>query len=248
MADRKLHVILRKEDVDPARLADKVVVVIDTLFATTTIVHALSHGARSVTPALDGAEARSIAVRAQADAGAAPLLAGELNGQTLPGFSYPTPQALARVGVRGRDVVYSTTNGTVALRRSRGAHAVYAACLRNAAATVVDVLQRHPARTVILLCAGSGGSFNVEDFLTAGVLCRHFTSRNGGALLTDSAQAAIHCQSSDLAQALLSSRIGRKYAAQWRAEIEFAGQIDVEPTVAILNGDALVAAAGASAN
>jgi 2-phosphosulfolactate phosphatase len=244
MADRKLHVILRKEDVDPARLADKVVVVIDTLFATTTIVHALSHGARSVTPALDGAEARTIAARG-AVAGTAPVLAGELNGQTLAGFSHPTPQALASAGVRGRHVVYSTTNGTVALRRSRGAYAVYAACLRNARATVVDVLQRHPSRTVILLCAGSGGSFNVEDFLTAGVLCRHFTSRNHGAQLTDSAQAAIHCQSSDLAQALLSSRIGRKYAAQWGGEIEFAGQTDVEPTVAILNGDAVVSA-GAS--
>jgi len=246
MADRKLHVILRKEDVDPARLGDKVVVVIDTLFATTTIVHALSHGARSVTPALDGAEARSIAARDVAGGGAAPLLAGELNGQTLPGFSYPTPQALAGVGLRGRRVVYSTTNGTVALRRSRGGHAVYAACLRNARATVVDILQRHPARTVILLCAGSGGSFNVEDFLTAGVLCRHFTSRNAETALTDSAQAAIHCESSDLGGALLASRIGRKYAPQWRTEIEFAGQVDVEATVAILNGDAVVTATGAS--
>jgi len=48
MPDRKVHVVLRKEDVYPERLADKIVMVIDTLFATTTIVTALAHGAREV--------------------------------------------------------------------------------------------------------------------------------------------------------------------------------------------------------
>ena len=46
MPDRKVHVVLRKEDLDPERLAGKIVMVIDTLFATTTIVTALAHVSR----------------------------------------------------------------------------------------------------------------------------------------------------------------------------------------------------------
>lgn len=237
-----MHVILRKEDVDPARLAGKIVVAIDTLFATTTIVHALARGATAVTPALDGAEAEAIARRVSA--GQEALLAGELNGETLPGFAFPTPQALAAVGLAGRHVVYSTTNGTVALRRAQGALQVYAACLRNARSTVADVVRRHPSRTVVLLCSGSAGAFNVEDFLTAGLLCRHLRLARPDIALSDSAQAAARCESPDLAAALLDSRIGRRYADRWSDEIRFASQADVEPTVAIVKGASVVAASG----
>ena len=43
----KLHVLLEKEALDRERLAGKVVVVLDVLFATSTIVTALAHGASS---------------------------------------------------------------------------------------------------------------------------------------------------------------------------------------------------------
>ena len=40
-----LHVLVRREDIDASRLDGRVVVVIDVLFATSTIVHALASGA-----------------------------------------------------------------------------------------------------------------------------------------------------------------------------------------------------------
>ena len=49
----KLHVLLKKEELDAQRLPDKVVVVLDVLFATTSIVTALAHGASEVVPTLD---------------------------------------------------------------------------------------------------------------------------------------------------------------------------------------------------
>ena len=42
---RKLHVLMKKEELDGQRLDGKVVIVLDILFATTTIVAALSEGA-----------------------------------------------------------------------------------------------------------------------------------------------------------------------------------------------------------
>ena len=238
MPDRKVHVVLRKEDVYPERLADKIVMVIDTLFATTTIVTALAHGAREVLPALNHNEARNIAQAA--GAGAEVVLAGELNGETLPGFAHATPQALSASGLQGKIVVYSTTNGTIALRRAQTGHAVYAACLRNARATVADASARQPDRSVILLCAGSAGAFNLEDFFTAGILVGHFLTLNDAASLSDSAQAALRCSHAEPIPTLLQSRTGRRLAGRWRHEIEYAGQIDSENTVARLIGPALV--------
>ena len=58
---RKLHVLMKKEELDGQRLDGKIVIVLDILFATTTIVAALSEGASEVWPALDGDAARALA-------------------------------------------------------------------------------------------------------------------------------------------------------------------------------------------
>ena len=44
----KIHVLLKKEELDAERLQGKVVIVLDILFATTSIVAVLAHGASEV--------------------------------------------------------------------------------------------------------------------------------------------------------------------------------------------------------
>ncbi|MFZ2910486.1 MAG: 2-phosphosulfolactate phosphatase, partial [Candidatus Desulfobacillus denitrificans] len=46
----KIHVLLKKEELDAQRLPGKTVVVLDILFATSSIVTALAHGAAEVIP------------------------------------------------------------------------------------------------------------------------------------------------------------------------------------------------------
>src|SRR3954454_591433 len=110
--NHKLHVLTRKEELDSVRLAGKIVVVIDVLFATTTMVAALAHGALEVIPVLDEAAARAEDLRRGAGSC---VLAGELYAETLPGFVHPAPLALIEHGIKGKTVVYSTTNSTVAM-------------------------------------------------------------------------------------------------------------------------------------
>ena len=50
----KIHILLKKEELDGQRLPGKVVVVLDVLFATSSIVTALAHGAAEVIPTLNG--------------------------------------------------------------------------------------------------------------------------------------------------------------------------------------------------
>ena len=46
----KIHVLLKKEELDGQRLPGKIVVVLDILFATSSIVAALANGAQEVVP------------------------------------------------------------------------------------------------------------------------------------------------------------------------------------------------------
>ena len=57
----KVHVVFKREDLDSERLEGKVVIVLDVLFATSTIIHALHSGVAEVIPTLDEASARNIA-------------------------------------------------------------------------------------------------------------------------------------------------------------------------------------------
>ncbi|OQY67018.1 MAG: hypothetical protein B6D47_11230 [Rhodocyclaceae bacterium UTPRO2] len=56
----KIHVLLKKEELDAQRLPGKTVVVLDILFATSSIVTALAHGAAEVIPTLDGPRLRAL--------------------------------------------------------------------------------------------------------------------------------------------------------------------------------------------
>lgn len=218
----KLHVVFKKEELDPARLAGKVVVVLDVLFATSTIVHAFGHGIERVWPARDAEHARSIA-----DLLKAPLLAGEYLADSLPGFGPPTPLALAGTGIRGATLVYATTNGTVALNQAATASHVYVGALSNGAAVVAHVRREHPQANVLLLCAGSMDRFNLEDFYGAGHLASHFEAA-GGYVLTDAARAAVLMyRGCDAQAALQGSRAGQLLETYGlREEIDCAARTD----------------------
>jgi 2-phosphosulfolactate phosphatase len=232
--NHKLHVLTRKEELDSVRVQGKVVVVIDVLFATTTMVAALAHGAREVIPVLDEAAARAEDERRGRGSC---VLAGELYAETLPGFVHPAPLALIAHGVRDRAVVYSTTNGTVAMALAAAARRVYCGALLNARRLAEHILLEHAGDTVLLVCSGSGANFNFEDFYGAGCFVERFVETLGPAAdLSDAARAARTVyRHSPLPQALLECRLGRMMSARGlRHEVEFACRTDAFPVVPAL--------------
>lgn len=236
----KLHVLAQKEELDGQRLPGKVVIVLDVLFATTSIAAALAHGATEVIPALDGDAARAVAA---ARAPGSFVLAGEYGAETLPGFAHPTPLALLGEPLRGRALVYATTNGTVAIHKAAGASRVYAAALANGAAVVEHVIARAQGETVLVVCSGSFDAFNLEDFYGAGHLVSHFTRRQPGWELSDSALAAAILHDGSGALACLSrSRVGRMMRDRGlEREVEWAAREDHLPVVPELRGGRIVA-------
>ena len=208
---RKVHVLLTKEELLLEKLASgkKIAVVLDILLATTTIVSALEHGATEVIPVLNPEEA--IHVSSQFETGKV-LLAGELQAKPIDGFFYPGPVEINRI-IRGRALVLSTTNGTVALRKAACANKVYISSLLNNAAVAEAALQEDQDHTIVIICSGNSGQFSLEDFYGAGHFIANLTCRTHEEIeLNDAGKAALDFYtrySSDQMQILGKSKVGQ---------------------------------------
>ena len=230
--NHKVHVLFRREDLDMVRLEGKVVVVLDVLFATSTMVTALAHGASAAIPALDAAHARA---QAQALQNGEYVLSGEFLAETIDGFASPTPLALLEHGIGGRTVIYATTNGTVALKNSSAADHVFAGALLNAAAVVQHIAAHHPEGTILIVCSGSMGNPNLEDMYGAGYFVELIARELGEARdFSDSAIAARALFHSEPAESvLLCSRVGKMMQERGLThEVKYAArlsQLDVVP-------------------
>lgn len=232
----KLHVLLKREEIDPARLHGKVIIVLDILFATTTIVHAFAQGAARIHPVRTREEGMALA-----QGRATCVLAGEYLARPMTGFAPATPMALAETGLDGVELIYCTTNGTRALAAVRGADPVYVGALLNGKALATHVATKHPQQSVVIVCSGSLDRFNLEDFHGAGHLVAHFSALADYAL-SDAAIAALHaCRGADSLAALQASRVGRMMADHGlEAEVEFASRLDTLDVVPALVGAELV--------
>jgi len=224
--NHKVHVLFRRQDLDMVKLQGKTVIVLDVLFATSTMIAALADGAAEVLPAMNEGHARE---KAQGLEAGSYVLAGELFADTIAGFAPPTPMALMAHDLRGRTVIYATTNGTVALNEAAGAAHVYAGALLNAGAVVEHIARHHADSTVLIVCSGSMGNPNLEDMYGAGCFVELLASRLGAHDLSDAAWAARALYKSEPAESLLlRCRVGQMMQARGLTEeVKFAARESV---------------------
>jgi 2-phosphosulfolactate phosphatase len=219
----------------PEVLRDGVAIVIDLLRASTTIATALANGAAGVVPCESIDEAKGVAA---GKPGA--LLGGEREGTRVPGFDLGnSPREYGAETVRGRTIVFTTTNGTRAIRRSLQADDVIVGALVNLGAVAQEAAC--DARPVHLVCAGLHGAEALEDTICAGAFLAELT-RLGLAPSGDAAQMALKAWSAasgtaeSLAAALRTSPGGRALVEiGLDADIESASRISILATVPALN-------------
>lgn len=210
------------------------VVVIDVLRATSTIVEALSNGARAVFPVATTDDAVRIAQNVGRDS---VLLCGERKGLPIEGFDLGNaPPEFGADRVEGASLVMTTTNGTqaflaVAERRASVATAdggVLAGAflnLRALTATLAD-----GGGDAAIVCAGREGRFALEDTLCAGLLVREI-EREGGPVTTndggEAARALADALGDDLPAALRRTAAARRLHEIGRTEdVEFCARLD----------------------
>lgn len=149
-------------------LKGKIVVVVDIFRATSTMVAALASGVTEILPFAD-----LEACRAMQKEGF--LIGGERNGLTAPGFEMGnSPVAYLSGAYQGRKLAMTTTNGTQAIEKSKGAAQILIGAFPNLQSTVSYIQAQQ--LDVLVHCAGWKGRFNLEDSLYAGALVKSLES------------------------------------------------------------------------
>jgi 2-phosphosulfolactate phosphatase len=165
----------------PEDLRGGVAVVIDVLRASTTMAQALFAGANAVIPCGEVSEAQERAANLPSGSY---LLGGERGGVLIPGFDLGnSPEEYTPERVADRTIVFSTTNGTRALKQCREAEQILVGCFAN-----LDAVAKAVGKTGLpahLVCAGTDGKLSAEDVLCAGALVADLQMLRGRKILSD---------------------------------------------------------------
>ena len=229
MAAMTLDAALTPADVArlPQRdLSTTTCVVFDVLRATSSMITALAHGVAEIHPVLTIEDA--FALRASLPGA---LLGGERGGEKPEGFDFGNSPFEYRES-RGARIVWTTTNGTVALRACQGARRVLVGALLNLDALATAL---RGAERVMLVCAGTQDAFALEDVFAAGQLAALLPD----AVVTDAVRGAIAVGQAypEPIEPLRLSLLGRILAAANRdAEVEWCAKQSAYNIVGFMDG------------
>ncbi|MEO2004441.1 MAG: 2-phosphosulfolactate phosphatase [Candidatus Poribacteria bacterium] len=213
------------------------IVVVDILRATSTITTAFMNGARSITPALTPEEATTVRAESR-DA----LLGGERGGVLIPGFDMGnSPREYTRELVGGRDIGFTTTNGTRLMRALEQTGPLTIGSYLNLSSVCEAVAGSRGDG--LIACAGTHGAFTLDDALFAGACVAHL--RHSFDELTDAALAAAslwEAMGDDVVAATSATRHGRSLVELgFAADIEFCAQLDITDVRPVLSDGVITA-------
>ncbi len=166
------------------RNPDAIAVIIDILRATSAIVTAFENGAERIIPVETLEEAREYKKQGY-------IVAAERDGlvQDFADFGN-SPFNFNPERVRGKHIVYSTTNGTQAIHVASECRKVLIGAYLNFTSLTNYLIDQ--GRDVILLCAGWKTKFNLEDSLFAGAMAEKLIKSGKYKTICDSTLASVH--------------------------------------------------------
>lgn len=183
----KLNVFLSQIITDELFFTGKTTVVIDVLRATSTIVTAISNGAKEIVPVAT----IEFAVKVSGGMfGGQTLLGGERNTKKIEGFALGnSPLEYSKDVVDGKSIVFYTTNGTKAIAKARYSDNLILCSFLNISAVANHLIKLN--NDIEIVCAGRNNYFSIEDSVCAGMLVTKIKNHYSDVELNDSAKASI---------------------------------------------------------
>jgi 2-phosphosulfolactate phosphatase len=180
--EKKIEVCFTPAVFDCFTHPDAVVIVVDVLRATSAICTAFMNGAANIIPLETIEEARDYKSRGF-------LVAAERDGFVLDFADFGnSPFNFTKERVAGKTIVYSTTNGTQAIKMASECYQVAVGAYLNLSAVSDWAINQN--RDVIILCAGWKNRFSLEDSLLAGAITEKILEHSNFYTICDSAIAA----------------------------------------------------------
>ncbi len=161
-----LETLFIPEEIKNTELAGKLVVIIDVLRASSTIVTALANGCRGFIPILSPDQVKKKAEQLEKER---VLLGGEREGIKIEDYDLGnSPREYKIEAVKDKTIIFSTTNGVKTLEMVKGAHRVIIGSFLNLQA-VCNYCANYKG-DISIICAGKEGKFSLEDAACAGML------------------------------------------------------------------------------
>ncbi len=162
---------------------EAIVVVVDVFRATSSICTAFAKGVKSIIPVKTKDEAKEYKEKGY-------LVAAERNGIKLDFADLGnSPYNFSTENVGGKDVVYSTTNGTKTIQTAYDSKAAVVGAFSNITVLANWLIQQDSP--VVILCAGWKNKYNIEDSVFAGALTELLLASNKFKTICDAAHAAL---------------------------------------------------------
>ncbi|MFW6103619.1 MAG: 2-phosphosulfolactate phosphatase [Bacteroidota bacterium] len=159
------------------------VVIVDILRATSAICTAFQNGVSQIIPVPTREEARKYKQKGY-------LVAAERDGRVLDFADFGnSPFNFTSERIGGKNVVYSTTNGTKAIHSARHNNMVVIASFLNLSAVAELLIEQQ--NDVLILCAGWKGKFSLEDTVFSGALAEKLLSSGKFHTICDSVTASL---------------------------------------------------------
>ena len=215
-------------------------VVIDVLRATSNILCFFERGARLVRMVQDAQQARDYKLQNPNC-----VLAGERDGEKLDGFQLGnSPVETLNAKVKGKEIVMSTTNGTIAIVEASKAHKAYVGSLMNLTklAETLGKQLRDTRKDLTIICSGAEGQVSLEDLYCAGALIQKAVSMGGlrGFEMDDGARVAkmVHGGFGTGMDAMLASSHGRRLSnLTMTGDIALCAKTDLIPILPEVKND-----------
>ncbi len=232
----KLNVYLTPFGALEEKLKDHTAVVVDVLRASTTICAALGAGAKEVVPAESTSTAIQLASLLSRDTS---LLCGEREGLLIEGFDLGnSPYQYKPAIVKGKTLIFSSTNGTPTILKTRLAKRTLICGFVN-----LDLVVRTLSETegrIDILCSGKLNHFAIEDAVCAGLILRDLQRKTGEEYeLNDGATAALILAErySDSIVELVSNSHHGRYLAKigMEADLPFCADLNKLPLLPVFN-------------
>jgi len=162
---------------------EAIVVVTDILRASSAIVTAFMNGVEKIIPVGTLEEAKDYKDRGY-------MVAAERDGIVRDFADFGnSPYNFTAERVQGKEIVYSTTNGTQAIHLASSGHQVLIGAYLNISALAKYIVEQN--RDLLILCAGWKNKFNLEDTLFAGALSQLVLEYDHFETICDSANGAM---------------------------------------------------------
>jgi 2-phosphosulfolactate phosphatase len=183
----KLDLYFSPAEINEGDLTDKLVLVIDVLRVSTTIVYALNNGCKDVIPTDSIDSAIELAQKIGREN---VLLCGERMGLKIEGFDLGnSPQEYIPEKISGKTLIFASTNGTKAIVKGSKGAKLTVGCFVNFEA-VTNYIFSHPSDLAII-CSGKFNQFCLEDSVCAGMFVQKLSEKFGKLQKNDAAQASM---------------------------------------------------------